>query len=43
MIFQPTMYKKSIYDIRYDLLKIAPCKFYGPNPNEVRKPLYCWT
>ena len=32
-----------INEFTYDLLKIAPCKFFGPNPNEVRKPLYCWT
>ncbi len=32
-----------INEFSYALLKIAPCKFYGPNPNEVRKPLYCWT
>lgn len=25
-----------IHEFRYDLLKIAPCKFFGPNPNEVR-------
>ena len=25
-----------INEFRYDLLKIAPCKFFGPNPNEVR-------
>lgn len=25
-----------INEFRYDLLKIAPCKFLGPNPNEVR-------
>lgn len=24
------------------LLKISPCRFYGPMPNETRKPLYCW-
>ena len=24
-----------------ELLKIAPCRFYGPFPNEVRKSLYC--
>lgn len=32
-----------INEFNYDLLKIAPCKFFGPNPNEIRKPLYCWT
>lgn len=31
-----------INEFSYDLLKISPCKFFGPNPNEVRKPLYCW-
>lgn len=31
-----------INEFGYDLLKIAPCKFFGPNPNEVRKSLYCW-
>ena len=25
-----------------ELLKISPCRFYGPMPNETRKPLYCW-
>lgn len=25
-----------------DLLKIAPCRFSGPMPNEVRKSMYCW-
>ena len=30
-------------EINDDLLKIAPCKFSGPNPNEVRKPMYCWS
>lgn len=32
-----------INEFTYDLLKIAPCKFFGPDPNEIRKPLYCWT
>lgn len=26
-----------------ELLKISPCRFYGPMPNEVRKSLHCWT
>lgn len=26
-----------------ELLKISPCRFYGPMPNEVRKFMYCWT
>lgn len=25
-----------------ELLKIAPCKFFGTNPNEIRKSLHCW-
>jgi sortase (surface protein transpeptidase) len=25
-----------------ELLKISPCRFLGPMPNEVREPLYCW-
>lgn len=28
-------------EINKDYLKISPCKFYGPNPNEPRKYLYC--
>lgn len=32
-----------INEFNYDLLKIAPCKFLGPNPNEIRKYVYCWT
>lgn len=32
-----------INEFNYDLLKIAPCKFLGPNPNQVRKYVYCWT
>lgn len=31
-----------INEFSYDFLKIAPCKFLGPNPNEVRKYVYCW-
>ena len=30
------VYYPIIREFRYDLLKIAPCKFFGPNPNEVR-------
>lgn len=30
-------------DLNQDLLKVAPCRFYGPMPNEMRKSLYCWT
>lgn len=30
-------------DISNDFLKISPCRFYGPMPNEVRKSLYCCT
>lgn len=26
-----------------ELLKISPCRFYGPMPNEVRKFMYCWS
>lgn len=26
-----------------ELLKIAPCKFFGPNPNETRKSMHCWS
>lgn len=29
--------------ISKDALKIATCRFYGPEPNEIRKPLYCRT
>ena len=29
--------------ISKELLKVAPCRFYGPLPNEVRKCLYCST
>lgn len=25
-----------------ELLKISPCRFYGPMPNEPRKFMYCW-
>lgn len=32
-----------INEFSYDLLKIAPCKFLGPNPNEIRKHVHCWT
>lgn len=32
-----------INEFSYDLLKIAPCKFLGPNPNEIRKYVHCWT
>ena len=28
-------------DVSKDFLKIAPCRFYGPLPNEVRKFMYC--
>lgn len=28
-------------DLDKDLLKISPCKFYGPNPNQTRQSLYC--
>lgn len=37
------IYYPIINEFRYDLLKIAPCKFLGPNPNEVRKSLHCRT
>lgn len=30
-----------ISEFSYDLLKIAPCKFLGPNPNQVRQYVYC--
>lgn len=26
-----------------ELLKISPCRFYGPMPNEIRKFMYCWS
>lgn len=26
-----------------ELLKISPCRFYGPMPNEPRKFMYCWS
>lgn len=29
-------------EINKESLKVSPCKFYGVNPNEVRKSLYCW-
>lgn len=32
-----------INEFSYDLLKIAPCKFLGPDPNQVRKYVYCRT
>ncbi len=32
-----------INEFNYDFLKIAPCKFLGPNPNQVRKYVYRWT
>lgn len=25
-----------------ELLKISPCRFYGPMPNQPRKFMYCW-
>ena len=25
-----------------ELLKIAPCRFFGPMPNEIRKYVRCW-
>lgn len=25
-----------IHEFNYELLKIAPCKFFGPNPNQIR-------
>lgn len=37
------VYYPIINEFNYDLLKIAPCKFLGPNPNEVRKYVYCRT
>ena len=30
-------------EMQDEFLKIAPCRFYGPNPNEIRKSLYCWS
>lgn len=30
-------------DISKDFLKLSPCRFYGPMPNEIRKSLYCST
>ena len=32
-----------ISDLNDELLKIAPCKFSGPNANEIRKPMHCCT
>ncbi|MCI8482190.1 MAG: hypothetical protein HFJ27_03800 [Clostridia bacterium] len=32
-----------INEFNYELLKIAPCKFFGPNPNQIRQYLYCWS
>lgn len=37
------VYYPIINEFNYDLLKIAPCKFMGPNPNEIRKFMYCWS
>lgn len=28
-------------DLSQDLLKVSPCRFYGPMPNEMRQSLYC--
>lgn len=36
------VYYPIINEFNYELLKIAPCKFMGPNPNEIRKFMYCW-
>lgn len=30
-----------ISEMNKEYLKISPCKFYGSNPNEIRKSLYC--
>ena len=30
-------------DINKDFLKIAPCRIYGPMPNEIRQFVYCCT
>jgi len=30
-------------DVNNDFLKIAPCRFCGPMPNEVRKFVHCWS
>lgn len=30
-----------ILEMNKEYLKISPCKFYGSNPNEIRKSLYC--
>ncbi|MBO5479457.1 MAG: hypothetical protein J6A04_07255 [Clostridia bacterium] len=30
------IYYPIINEFSYELLKIAPCKFFGPNPNEIR-------
>ena len=32
-----------INEFSYDLLKIAPCKFLGPAPNQIRQHVYCWS
>lgn len=37
------VYYPIINEFSYDLLKIAPCKFMGPTPNEIRKFMYCWS
>ncbi len=37
------VYYPIINEFSYELLKIAPCKFLGPNPNEVRKLMYRWS
>ncbi len=31
-----------INEFSYELLKIAPCKFLGPEPNNIRKYVHCW-
>lgn len=36
------VYYPIINEFSYELLKIAPCKFVGPNPNEIRKFMYRW-
>lgn len=35
------VYYPILSDINTEHLKVAPCRLYGPLPNEVRKSLYC--
>jgi len=26
-----------------ELLKLSPCRYFGPMPNEIRQSMYCWS